>query len=63
MICDPLVRFCLDHLFLRERDALEPDLELAANVQKGLLSSSTLERYGWMSVPLRTRWSCQWRLL
>jgi sigma-B regulation protein RsbU (phosphoserine phosphatase) len=47
LICDPLVRFCLDHLSGEERDALERDLELAANVQKGLLPPSTLDRYGW----------------
>src|SRR5581483_8739560 len=47
LICDPLVRFCLDHLSRQERDALERDLELAANVQKGLLPPCTLERDGW----------------
>lgn len=47
VICDPLVRFCLDHLSSQERDALERDLELAANIQKGLLPPSTLQRYGW----------------
>lgn len=47
LICDPLVRFCLDHLSRQERDALERDLELAANVQKGLLPPPTLDRYGW----------------
>lgn len=47
LICDPLIRFCLDHLSRPERDALERDLELAAKVQKGLLPPPTLERYGW----------------
>jgi sigma-B regulation protein RsbU (phosphoserine phosphatase) len=47
LICDPLVRFCLDHLSRPERDALERDLELAANVQKGLLPPCNLDRYGW----------------
>lgn len=47
LICDPLVRFCLDHLSRQERAALERDLELAADVQKGLLPPSTLDRYGW----------------
>jgi phosphoserine phosphatase RsbU/P len=47
LICDPLVRFCLDHLNRQERDALERDLELAARVQKGLLPPPTLERHGW----------------
>jgi sigma-B regulation protein RsbU (phosphoserine phosphatase) len=47
LICDPLVRFCLDHLSRQERDALERDLALAATVQKGLLPPTSLERYGW----------------
>jgi phosphoserine phosphatase RsbU/P len=47
LICDPLVRFCLDHLSRQERDALERDLVLAANVQKGLLPPQSLQRYGW----------------
>jgi sigma-B regulation protein RsbU (phosphoserine phosphatase) len=47
LICDPLVRFCLDHLTRQERDALERDLELAANVQRGLLPPQNLERHGW----------------
>lgn len=47
LICDPLVRFCLDHLSRPERDALERDLQLAAAVQRGLLPPQTLDRYGW----------------
>jgi sigma-B regulation protein RsbU (phosphoserine phosphatase) len=47
LICDPLVRFCLDHLSRQERDALEQDLELAARVQQGLLPPQNLERHGW----------------
>jgi sigma-B regulation protein RsbU (phosphoserine phosphatase) len=47
LICDPLVRFCLDHLNKQERDALERDLQLAARVQKGLLPPQNLERHGW----------------
>ncbi|MBV9760015.1 MAG: SpoIIE family protein phosphatase [Acidobacteriaceae bacterium] len=47
LICDPLVRFCLDHLSRQERNALERDLELAARVQKGLLPPQRLERHGW----------------
>ncbi len=47
LICDPLVRFCLDHLSRPERDALERDLELAAKVQKGLLPPPSLDRSGW----------------
>jgi sigma-B regulation protein RsbU (phosphoserine phosphatase) len=47
LICDPLVRFCLDHLNRQERDALERDLQLAAQVQKGLLPPQNFERHGW----------------
>ncbi len=47
LICDPLVRFCLDHLTRRERSALERDLELAARVQRGLLPSQSLETEDW----------------
>lgn len=47
LICDPLVRFCLDHLSSRERDALQEDLELAARVQRGLLPRSNMEWCGW----------------
>jgi sigma-B regulation protein RsbU (phosphoserine phosphatase) len=47
LICDPLVRFCLDHLNSRERDALQHDLELAARVQRGLLPRPSLEWNGW----------------
>ena len=41
LISDPLIRFCLDHLSGAERSALERDLELAAQVQRGLLPSRT----------------------
>jgi sigma-B regulation protein RsbU (phosphoserine phosphatase) len=37
LIVDPLVRFCLDHLSRQEKSALEQDLQLAAQVQRGLL--------------------------
>ncbi len=47
LLCDPLVRICLDHLSRQERDALERDLELAAEVQRGLLPRQSLERDGW----------------
>lgn len=47
LICDPLVRFCLDHLSRQERSALERDLQLAAQVQKGLLPPHDFERDGW----------------
>ena len=41
------MRFCLDHLSSRERDALQDDLELAARVRQGLLPRPDLEWYGW----------------
>ena len=47
LIADPLVRFCLDHLSPREKEDLEHDLQLAAQVQRGLLPNSSLSRYGW----------------
>lgn len=47
LIADPLVRFCLDHLNSQEKSALERDLQLAAQVQRGLLPSRDLARDGW----------------
>jgi sigma-B regulation protein RsbU (phosphoserine phosphatase) len=37
LMADPLVQFCLDHLTLSQQRALEDDLQLAAQIQKGLL--------------------------
>jgi len=37
LLSDPLVRMCLDHMSSDEHRALERDLELAAQVQRGLL--------------------------
>jgi len=37
LIADPLIRLCLDHLTSEEQRALERDLELASQVQRGLL--------------------------
>ncbi len=47
LIADPLVRVCLDHLSTAERRTLERDLELAAQVQRGLLPGQNLDRDGW----------------
>jgi phosphoserine phosphatase RsbU/P len=47
LMADPLVRFCLDHLNREQRDALERDLELAAQVQRGLLPPQDLVCCGW----------------
>jgi hypothetical protein len=37
LLCNPLLRFCLDHLSTEEARALERDLVLAAGIQRGLL--------------------------
>jgi sigma-B regulation protein RsbU (phosphoserine phosphatase) len=47
LIADPCVRFCLDHLTVGQRDALEKDLELAGDIQRGLLPCRELESHGW----------------
>jgi sigma-B regulation protein RsbU (phosphoserine phosphatase) len=47
LLADPLVRFCLDHLTAAERLALERDLQLAAKIQRGLLTAPALERGRW----------------
>jgi sigma-B regulation protein RsbU (phosphoserine phosphatase) len=43
LLADPLARNCLDHLSPAERRTLERDLDLALEVQKGLLPAATLE--------------------
>lgn len=47
LIADPLTRLCLDHLSSDEQRALERDLELAAQVQRGLLPQSDAEFRDW----------------
>lgn len=47
LVADPLVRFCLDHLSGQEKRALEKDLQLAAQVQRGLLPPCDLAVPGW----------------
>ena len=47
LICDPLVRFCLDHLSQKEQRALESDLVLAAQIQRALLPCVDWSREGW----------------
>src|SRR6267142_7268021 len=37
LISNPLERFCLDHLNAKQRRALEDDLNLASQIQHGLL--------------------------
>lgn len=47
LLADPLVRYCLDHLTPTDRRALEQDLELAAQIQQGLLPPQGLRWGGW----------------
>jgi sigma-B regulation protein RsbU (phosphoserine phosphatase) len=47
LIADPLTRFCLDHLTPSQQRALEEDLELASQIQTGLLPQPTLKVDGW----------------
>jgi sigma-B regulation protein RsbU (phosphoserine phosphatase) len=47
LLLDPLCRNCLDHLSAPERRALEFDLDLAYQVQRGLLPGSDLTIDGW----------------
>ena len=47
LIADPLVRLCLDHLTSEERRALERDLELASEVQRGLLPQNDARFGDW----------------
>lgn len=44
---DPLVCYCLDHLTTPQRDALQRDLDLAAQVQRNLLPQPRLSAGGW----------------
>lgn len=45
--CDPLVRFCLDHLSETERRAHEQDLELAVQIQARLLPARDVRAGAW----------------
>jgi sigma-B regulation protein RsbU (phosphoserine phosphatase) len=47
LIANPLERFCLDHLNADEQRALEDDLTLAAQIQRGLLPPHNLRVDGW----------------
>jgi sigma-B regulation protein RsbU (phosphoserine phosphatase) len=47
LIANPLVRFCLDCLTADEQRALEDDLNLAAEIQRGLLPSHSFRIDGW----------------
>lgn len=47
LLSDPLLRYCLDHLTPSERQALERDLELAAQIQSQLLPPRESPLNGW----------------
>ena len=47
LLADPLVRYCLDHLTVPERAALQRDLDLASEVQRNLLPQAGLRTGGW----------------
>ncbi len=49
LLTDPLVCYCLDHLTTSQRDALQRDLDLAAQVQRNLLPRPGLSTGGWES--------------
>ncbi len=47
LLANPLLRYCLDHLNKAERDALQRDLDLAAQLQNKLLPPCRLQSCGW----------------
>jgi phosphoserine phosphatase RsbU/P len=47
LLCDPLIRYCLDHLTKTEREALQRDLDLASQLQRKLLPPGDLCAAGW----------------
>jgi sigma-B regulation protein RsbU (phosphoserine phosphatase) len=47
LLADPLIRYCLDHLTKHQRAALQRDLDLASELQKGLLPPADLKVNGW----------------
>lgn len=47
LCADPLLRFCLDHLSPSQQRALEQDLELARQIQRGLLPNLEAHAAGW----------------
>jgi sigma-B regulation protein RsbU (phosphoserine phosphatase) len=47
LLADPLIRYCLDHLTDHERAALQRDLDLASELQRGLLPPVDLKVDGW----------------
>ena len=47
LLADPLIRYCLDHLTQHERAALQRDLDLASELQRGLLPPKDLRAGAW----------------
>ena len=47
LACDPLLRYCLDHLTAAGRQALQHDLDTAARIQAALLPRRDLALDGW----------------
>jgi phosphoserine phosphatase RsbU/P len=47
LLADPLIRYCLDHLTKQQRAALQRDLDLASELQRGLLPAADLRVDGW----------------
>lgn len=47
LLADPLIRYCLDHLTKLERATLQRDLDLASELQRGLLPPTDLKVNGW----------------
>jgi sigma-B regulation protein RsbU (phosphoserine phosphatase) len=47
LLADPLAQFCIDHLTLSQQRALEDDLQLAAQIQKGLLPKPNADYGSW----------------
>lgn len=47
LLADPLVRYCLEDLTPGEQRALQQDLQLAAEIQRGLLPQRDLRMKGW----------------
>lgn len=47
LLADPLIRYCLDHLTEHDRAALQRDLDLASELQRGLLPPADLKVEGW----------------
>ena len=43
LLADPLIRYCLDHLTEHQRAELQRDLDLASELQRGLLPPADLK--------------------